>query len=136
MKRFKMLPFFVRWLLITFLILGIVAGGVYAYIALTGQGQITVKEPLSFVGSNTFAVDLFPLETKTAQLTIANASSSNLSVDLDYTISPDPTGKGLTVSIPNKITAPATGQVIVNIQISASKSAVPGTYTVTITFDR
>ena len=136
MKRFKLLPSFIRWLLITFLILGIVAGGVYAYIALTGQGQIIVVEPLSWVGSNTFTVSLYPQEGITVTLTLANDSSVALETDFTYTIIPNPVGKGLTVTLPNKLIVPATGQASFNVGITASKSAEPGTYNITIEVNR
>ena len=123
-----------RQVIIIILVVGLIAGGVRAYVALTGSGDITVTEPLSFVGNSTFSVNL--LETTTAELTIANASSSDLSVDLTSVIVPDPGNKGLTVDIPNSITVPANGQAVIDITIMAGKSAVPDTYSVSIVIDR
>lgn len=137
MKRlWRTLPHFVRWLLVTLLILMVVGGGVWAYVALTATGEITVEEALSFVGPSTFSVTLYPGESDIVQLTVANASSADIDVDLLSTITPDPGPKGLTVDIPNKITAPGNGQVTLDIGISAGKSAVPDTYSVTIEFAR
>lgn len=137
MKRlWRTLPHAVRWLLVTLLILAMTVGGVVAYYALTGTGDITVEEALSFVGPTSFSVTLYPQESDTAQLTVANASSLDMDVDLLSTIDPDPGAKGMTVDIPNSITVPATGQVVVDITITAGKNAEPGTYIVSIIFDR
>ena len=125
-----------RQLIIIILVVGLIAVGVRAYVALTGSGDITVTEPLSFVGNSTFSVNLYPLEETTAQLTVANASSSDLSVDLTAVIVPDPGNKGLSVDIPNSIVVPANGQAVIDITISAGKSAVPDTYSVSIMIDR
>ena len=130
MKRFT------RSLLITLVALLVVVGGVYAYLALTGTVRLTIQEPLSFVGSNTVDVALYPAEQAQATFTVANASSVALDVDLTYSISPDPTGRGIVVQLPNKVTAPAGGQVAVTATITASKSAVPGAYTITIQYVR
>ena len=135
-KKWKLLSPIARWCLVTLLILILVGGSVAAYVALTATGDITVEECLSFVGPSTFSVTLYPGESETVQLTVANASSADMSLDLLSTITPDPGLKGLTVNIPNKITVPAIGQVTLDIDIIAGKSAVPGTYNVTIEFDR
>ncbi len=118
------------------LVSALLYGGVYAYIALTSTGQVTVQEPLSFIGSNTFAVNLYPQQSTTAYLTVANASPVAMDVDLVSSATPDPGAKGLTVNIPNKITVPGNGQITVTITMTASKSAEPGVYTVSIAFDR
>lgn len=133
MKRlWKALPI---WALVILIIL-VIGGGVYAYVALTATGEITVEECLSFVGPSTFSVTLYPGEGDTVQLTVANASSVAIDVDLVSTITPDPGPKGLTVDIPKKITAPASGQVTLDIDITAGKSAEPDTYSVSIEFAR
>ena len=116
--------------------LSVAGTGVLAYRALTAIGEVTVVECLSFVGSNTFNVSLYPQESTSAQVTVANASSLDIDVDLNFIVTPDPGPKGLTVSIPNKITVPATGQETVIINITADKGAEPNTYIVTIDFDR
>ncbi len=135
-KLVNKLPKAIRWLIITAILTIIVGGSAYAYVALMGTGQVTIQECLSFIGSNTFAVTLYPQETKMVQLTVANASPIDLSVDLNTTITPDPQGKGLTVSVPSKITVPAIGQVVVTITITATKNATPGTYQVSVEFAR
>jgi len=135
-KLWRTLPHFVRWLLVTLLILAVIGGGVYAYTALTAEGDITVEENLSFVGPSTFSVSLYPQESETAQLTVANASSVAMDIDLLSTVMPDPGAKGLTVDLPSKVTAPGNGQVVIDIKITAGKSAEPQVYTVTIEIAR
>lgn len=123
-------------LLSVVLVSALSCGAVYAYRALTSTEQVEVQEALSFVGSSTFDVSLYPQESQTVQLTVANASSVAMDVDLTSAVTPDPSPKGLTVSIPAKITVPATGQIVVNIDITAGKSAEPQSYSVSIYLDR
>jgi len=130
-KLWHLLPGALRWLLVTILIMGLAAGSVLAYKALTGTGTVTVVEALSWVGPNTFDVQLYPQESTTQTLTLANASSLDLDVDIDWKVKPDPLKKGLTVTIPTSITVPAYGQQSFNVQVVVSKSAEPGTYTIT-----
>lgn len=126
----------IKALLSVLLVTALLCGVVYAYRALTSIGQVEVQEALSFVGESTFDVSLFPQESQSAQLTIANASSVAMDVDLLSEVIPDPGAKGLTVDIPAKITVPATGQIVVDIVITAGKSAEPQLYSVSIFFDR
>ena len=126
----------IRGILVTVLLLAMVAGGVLAYNALTGTGNVTVDEALSFVGPTSFDVNVYPQEEVTAQLTIANASSIAMDVDLLSEVIPDPGAKGMTVDIPNSITVPGEGQIVVDITITAGKNAEPGLYEVSIIFDR
>ncbi len=119
--------------LIFLLLVGI---GALAFVAITATGDITVEENLSFVGESTFSVALYPQESETAQLTIANASTIAMIVDLLATIIPDPGNKGLSVEVPNNVTVPASGQVTVDIVITAGKSAEAGVYSITIEIDR
>jgi len=126
----------VRWLLTTTVAMMIVGGAAYAYVALTGTGEVTVVENLSWVGDNTFAVNVFPQESIVETLTIANASSVAMEVDIVTTIDPDPGAKGMTIDIPAKITIPAIGQQAFNVTITAGKSAEPITYTVTFEIAR
>jgi len=126
----------IKALLSVLLVTALLCGVVYAYRALTSIGQVEVQEALSFVGESTFDVSLFPQESQSAQLTIANASSVAMDVDLLSEVIPDPGAKGLTVDIPAKITVPATGQIVVDIVITAGKSAEPQVYSVSIFFDR
>jgi len=123
-----------RWILVTVLILLLAGGGVWAYKALTSTGEVTIDECLSFVGSNTFSVSMYPQGAEVVQLTIANASPDDIAIDLISTITPEL--KGITIDIPKKLTVPAEGQVVVDITISASKSAAPQTYVISIEVDR
>ena len=126
----------IRWVLITLLIMILTTGGVYAYVALTATGEVTIEETLSFVGPNTFSVQLYPQQSISANITIANASPMSLDVDLISLVNPDPGTKGLIITIPSKITVPASGQAVVTIDISASKSVVPGIYNISIQIAR
>jgi len=135
-KLWKMIPHFARWSLVTLLILVLTGGAVLAYVALTATVEVTVEECLSFVGDNTFSVSLYPQESETVHLTIANASSLSMDVDLLSNVVPDPGAKGMTINIPNKVTVPATGQVTIDIEIIAGKSAEPVAYAVTLEIDR
>ncbi|MFA7101417.1 MAG: hypothetical protein WC196_06815 [Bacilli bacterium] len=131
-----MIPKIIRWFLVTATLILLTAGGVYAYQALTGQGQVTVIENLSWVGDSTFEVSLYPQESTTETLTLANASSVSMDVDIINTITPDPGTKGMTITVPNKVTVPASGQVSFDITITAGKSAEPVTYTITFGVER
>ncbi len=131
-KLWRTLPHFVRWSLVTLLILAVIGGGVYAYVALTATGDITVEESLSFVGSSTFSVSLYPQESEVAQITVANASSIDMDIDLASTVIPDPGPQGLTVDLPNNVSVPGSGQVVIDITITAGKSAEPQVYSVEI----
>jgi len=125
---------FVRWLLGTLVLLLIIGVGAYAYVALTSTGEVTIDECLSFVGSNTFSVSMYPQGSEVVQLTIANASPDDIDIDLISEIIP--ALKGIIIDIPKKLTVPAVGQIVVDITISASKSASPETYSITIQVDR
>ncbi len=118
-----------RWLLVTIAAVAVVAGGVLAYQALTGTGTVTVKENLSWVGSNTFTVNLYPQESVVETLTLANASGVAMDIDVTSEVLPAP--DGITVTIPKNLTIPANGQLPFNIEIATSKSAVPQAYTIT-----
>jgi hypothetical protein len=131
-----MIPKIIRWFLVTATLILLTAGGVYAYQALTGQGQVTVVENLSWVGDNTFTVNLYPQESTTETLTLANASSMSMDVDITNTITPDPGTKGMTITVPSKVTVPAGGQSSFDITITAGKSAEPIAYTITFGVER
>ena len=126
----------IRWLLVTLAILVFAGGGAYAYVALTSTGEVTVEECLSFVGSSTFSVTLYPLERQPVDLTIAKASSAAIEIDLTSIVVPDPGPKGLIITVPKKIIVPAVGQIVVTINIDAGKSAEPNVYQVSIDIDR
>ena len=137
MKRiWRLLPSFVRWVIVTVVIVCLVSSGVLAYVALTATGDAEVLEPLSFVGSSTFSISLYPQQSEIVQLTIANASPVSILVDLLTLVEPDPGAKGMTFDIPNNITVPASGQIEIDITITAGKNAIPQLYTVTIEVDR
>ena len=134
MKRWKLLPPVIRWGLVTLLILMMTTGVVLAYKALTAEIEVTLEECLSFVGDSSFQVLLYPGETETVQITIFNQSSVSLEIDLVSTVTGG-TG-GLTVNIPKKITIAGKDEATVSINMLASKSAEPGTYLITIDFER
>jgi len=136
MKKGRRVSGMARWLLVTLVLLIFAGGGAYAYVALTSTGEVTVEECLSFVGPSTFDVTLYPLESRTVDLTIANASSAAIEIDLISTVVPDPGPKGLTITVPKKVIVPATGETVVIISIDAGKSAEPGVYRVSISIDR
>lgn len=125
---------FTRWLLVTLTLMAIVGIGAWAYTALTSEGTVTIDECLSWVGTNTFDVQLYPQGSDTRTLTLANASPDDIDVDLISTITPDL--KGVTVSIPNKVTVPATGQASFDVVVNASKSAEPLVYQISILVER
>ena len=131
----RRLPGVIRWLLVTLMIMAIVAGGASAHVALTSVTDVTVSECLSWVGESTFSITLYPQEEATLDLTIANASSLDMTVDILSLITPDPGGK-VTVSAPNNLLVPANGQQVFTVTVSASKKVVPGTYTITLQIDR
>ena len=127
---------FTRWLLVTIVVLAIVGGVAYAYVALIGTGEVTVIENLSWVGVNSFQVDLYPQESTTESLTLANASSIAMDVDILSTITPDPGSKGMAIDVPSGVTVPGNGQASFSVTITAGKSAEPITYTITFEIDR
>jgi len=133
MRKWKLLPPVIRWGLITLLILMMTAGSILAYKALTAEIEVTIPECLDFVGPSSFQVVLYPGETETIQITISNISSVSLDVDLVSTVIG---GTGLTVNIPKKITVAGKDETTVSINMLASKSAAPGTYLITIDFER
>jgi len=112
----------------------VIGVGVWAYMALTGTGTVTVGECLSWVGSNTFEVSLYPQGSETVTLTLANASPDNIEVDLISSIMPDL--KGITIDIPKKLTVPAGGQLSFDVVVKASKSAEPNIYDILIEVSR
>ena len=129
------LPNFVRWLLVTVLVIAVVGGAAYAYKILTITGEVTVKEAISVVGDTTFSFSLYPQESASKQFTLANASSISLDVSLNYTCTPAP-GNNISVTLPNKVSVPATGQANFTVQVTASKSAEPKSYSISIDIER
>ena len=136
MRRFwTSLPNFVRWLLVTLLVIAIIGGAAYAYKILTITGEVEVKEAISVVGDTTFSFSLYPQESASKQFTLANASSISLDVGLSYTCTPDP-GNNISVTLPNKVTVLATGQANFTVTCTASKSAEPTSYSISINVER
>lgn len=125
---------FTRWLLVTLTLMAVAGIGAWAYTALTSQGTVTIDECLSWVGTNTFDVQLYPQGSDTRTLTLANASPDAIDVDLISTITPDL--KGVTIDIDSKITVPASGQASFDVVVNASKSAEPNTYSILIEVSR
>lgn len=136
MKRiWRGLPGVLRWLLVTLLIMAIVGGGSSAFVALTSSSEVAVIECLSWVGESTFSMTLYPQEEDTKTLTLANASSLDMTADILTSVTPDPVGK-LTVSVPPNLTVPANSEQAFDVTVSANKKVVPNTYTITLQIDR
>lgn len=111
------------------LLLVLVTGIAYAYVALTGTIDVTIEENLSFVGDSSFSFTAYPAESTTQTITIANASSNPMEVDITYSILP--VTSELSVTMPNKITVPGVGEVDIDLVVSSSKSIAPSSYIVT-----
>ena len=126
----------IRWVLATIVILMVVAGSAYAYVALTGTGKVTVIENLSWVGDSSFTVSLYPQESVVESLTLANASEVEMDVDIISAIDPDPGAKGMAIDVPAGVTVPANGQAAFSVTITAGKSAEPIAYTITFEISR
>jgi len=125
-KLWRTLPHFVRWLLVTVVVIAVAGGGVLAYNALFGQITGTIEEPLGWVGDSSYDFGtIYPTETVLCPLTVGNQAPNPIEFDVLYTISPVDLGAEITVTIPNKLTAPATGQIAFDIEITTSKSAPP-----------
>jgi len=100
--------------------------GVYAFNALTGRITGSIEEPLGWVGDSSYDFGvIYPTETVLCPLTVSNLAPNPIEFDVLYTITPVDLDTEITVTIPNKLTAPATGQVEFTIEITASKSAPP-----------
>ncbi len=127
MKRlWRTLPHFVRWSLVTVAIIAGVSGGVLAFNALFGQITGTIEEPLGWVGDSSYDFGtIYPTQTILCPLTVSNLAPNPIEFDVLYTISPVDLDAEITVTIPNKLTAPAAGQITFDIEITTSKSAPP-----------
>lgn len=124
-------------ILIPLIVLIIVASIAVGYTALHGELQFTVNEPLSWVGSNTFTIDsIYPQEVVYQNFTIANASDTNMGVDLVLWTNP-PIPDDIVVDIPSyHIAIPHNGQTSFTVAIAIGKSAVPMAYTIGIEIER
>ena len=125
-KLWRTLPNFARWLLVTVVIMAMTGSGVLAYNALFGKITGTIEEPLGWVGDSSYDFGtIYPTETVLCPLTVSNQAPNPIEFDVLYTISPADLDAEITVTIPSKLTAPATGQIAFDIEITASKSAPP-----------
>jgi hypothetical protein len=121
-----------------FLLVGLVAGGVFAAVTLfSGTANVTVNEAITFgeqaqAGSDgsyangVWTVRLYPGETKTMYLAIYNASSANLPVYVTIGAS-DP---NLSFSVnggTNPISVTANSGIWVPISVTANNSCPPST---------
>lgn len=135
-KIWRALPNFVRWGLVT-LVLMVASGiGTWAYNAFEFTAEVTVGEALFPVGSTEFIIDFKVTESETFEVTVENTASNPIEFDLLYEITPDPGDKGFNVTYPNKMTAPALGTVVILVEVEATKSAVPDLYSITFKVDR
>lgn len=104
-----------------------------AYTILTMTGQVTVQESIT-VAPTTFTASMYPGESYSQSLTLSNASS--VAVEVAFTSSVSPVTPEVTLTVPNKVTVPATGSITAQVSVVASKSAAPGAYVVSIGLTR
>jgi len=117
------------WLL-TPLIALLAIGVVYAaYTIINITGEVQVSEAIT-VSPTSFAVGLYPAESVVEVLTISNAGSEAIEVNFVALVTPP--NPELSVSVPTKVTIPASGSELASITISASKSLEPGLFTVEV----
>lgn len=115
-------------------LMGLGIGAVLAaYVIITVPGEVTVEEAIT-VSPTSFTATIYPGESHAEALNLSNASS--VSLDVSFTASIDPATSGVSVSIPNKVTVSGGGSAVANITISASKSAPPGIYVISIDLER
>lgn len=135
MKYWKRIPTAARWILVTLAIIAVTSSITFAaYKALHSEGTVQIDECLSWVGSNTFEVQLYPQESETVTLTIRNVSS--LPIDVELVDKINPKIKGLEVTMPDVVTVPAGGDLDVDILVAAGKDCEPGACDVTIDVER
>lgn len=112
----------------------ILAGGAYAYLALTAHVDVETKEALTWVSEHEFNLSMYPGESETLNLVINNASSSNLDVALKSKVTPKL--KGLTVVAPDSIVAVSGADTAFDVVVEASPSVEIGNVAIDIEFDR
>ena len=110
-----------------------------AYTIVTIIGTYQVTEPVT-VSPSSWTVGapgnlFYAGETSTKNVTLSNAASVPIEVDLAETIT-GPTPDKLTVTFTKKLIVPATGTLIATVIIQASKSITPGEYIVSISVVR
>ena len=113
------------------LVAGIALIGVaYAvYTIVSVGGTVTVEEAIT-VSPETFTVTMYPAETVTQTLTLSNIGS--VGIEVNFVTAVDPVSPEMSVSVPAKVTVPAEGSTTAEIEVKASKSAVPGVYTISV----
>ncbi len=118
-------------LLAGFLAVAGIAYAVYSIISVTGE--VTVDEAITVVPMS-FTATMYPAETVTETLTLSNAGSIAIEVDFIYTVVP--TDPEISVSGPTKITVPATGSITADVDVDATKSAAPASYSISVEITR
>lgn len=109
------------------LVIPLVAFAAYTILILTGE--VTVSEAIT-VTPTSFTASMYPAETVTETLTLTNAGS--IAIEVNFTWSIDPVGPEITVTVPAKVTVPGAGSTTADIKVAASKSAVPGSYSISV----
>ncbi|MFH1547676.1 MAG: hypothetical protein ABIC57_04260 [bacterium] len=134
-KLWKITPIWILVPIITIFAAGVVFA---AYTIITITGETTVTEPIS-VSPSSFTIggpgDLFyPTDTRTVTITLTNAASNGIEVNFVTQVSPiDPE---IDVAAPAKVTIPAMGNTTADIEITASKSAAPQTFSISVGITR
>jgi len=132
---------------IALLAMMVIAGGVYAYTAITVTSQVEVLEPISIVsveGDGTFdrtsniwdIGQIYPLHTKSITITFANAAAGPITLTL--TAKPASLdGSNLIFSFDNSaMQVPAGGSANVTLSAKTTQSLAPGSYSTKVTVER
>ena len=131
----RRMPGFIRWSLVTMVILVIVGAGVYAFQVLTITGEVAVVESIDIVEPKTFSVTLKPNESDVRTFTVTNTSSA--AVEVSFVVAISPSGQGLTAETsPDDLTVPGNGNAQFTLTTEAENDVVPQIYTVTVGIDR
>ncbi len=116
--------------LIVAVALPLVAFAAYTIVTLVGVYKVT--EPITISPSSWTigapGVPFYAGETSTKDVTVTNAASVPIEVDLVETIS-GPSPAEFTVTFTKKVTVPALGNAVVAVSAKAGKSITPGEYT-------
>jgi len=125
--------FWIVALLLAFLVTAGVAYGAYAILTITGI--VTVSKPIT-ITPETFEIGtpeepFYPAMTFIQELLLENAGPEAIDVDFaSYTV--DPIDAELTVTLPTKVTVPGNGSTTAEVEVVASQSLAPGTFSITI----
>ena len=129
------------------LMLALVGGTVYAYVAINITAEVDVQEPISIIsaaGDGTFDIEtvtwdigeIYPLDTASINVTLANAASGPITL----TLATDPVSLdsgNLTFTFENtEIVVPAGGEVSFSISANTTQSLATGSYSVAIQIQR